>query len=98
MSASSIGNVRIIDAAQTAIAPIAPRKTTILVGFLVLGASIGTGYVFASNWLRRGLRNSEDLEKVGLPVFATINFSKEGRTDRDGKGFLEILAVGVQRI
>ena len=93
MRASSIGNVRIIDPAQTAPRPIAPRKSLILALSLVLGMLFGVGFVLVTNWMRRGLKSSEELEKIGLPVFATINYSKVGFEARTARHFLDILAI-----
>lgn len=87
LRASTIGNVRIVDGASAAPLPIAPRKSLILALSLVLGAMVGIGIVLVRNWMRKGIQDPSELEKLGLPVFATINYSKDANTDgrRDGK-------------
>lgn len=93
LRASSIGNVRIIDHATTQPNAIAPRKTMILALSLVLGEMIGAGLVLLRNWLRKGIQDSSELEKLGLPVFATINYNKMADTGTRRQGKLPILAV-----
>lgn len=93
LRASNIGNVRIIDSARTARLAIAPRKSLILALSLGLGSMAGLGYILIRNWLRQGVRGADQLEKIGLPVFATINFSPVGFNVRHGHHFLPILAI-----
>lgn len=93
LRASSIGNVRIIDSARTAQYAIAPRKSLILALSLVLGGLAGMGHIVIRNWRRQGVRGADQLEKLGLPVFATINFSPVGFEARKGHHFLPILAI-----
>ena len=75
LRASSIGNVRIIDNAVTAQFPIAPRKSLILALSLVLGGMAGLAYVLIRNLLNKGVQSTDQLERLGLSVFATINFA-----------------------
>lgn len=94
LQASTIGNVRIIDSAQAAIAPIAPKRSLILALSLLLGAMGGVGFVLLRDWMRKGVQGSQELEQAGLPVFATINYSPYAdhiRTRRHGR--LPILAI-----
>ncbi|MGL5011441.1 MAG: polysaccharide biosynthesis tyrosine autokinase, partial [Paracoccaceae bacterium] len=93
LRASSIGSVRIIDTARTAPKAIAPRKSSIAFLSLTIGAVLGVGFVLLRGWLRKGIQGAEDLEKLGIPVFATINFSRSEPTARKAKGALPILAV-----
>lgn len=93
LRASTIGNVRIVDPASASPSPVAPRKPLILALSMVLGAMAGIGIVLVRNWMRKGVQDPSELEQFGLPVFATINYSKEGDTEgrRDGK--MAILAL-----
>jgi len=93
LRASSIGNVRIIDSARTAQSAIAPRKSLILAMALALGGMAGVAYTLMRNWLRKGVQGVAELEKLGLSVFATINYSEAGNESRDARHFLPILAV-----
>lgn len=91
--ASTIGNVRIVDAADPARLPIAPRKSMILVLSLVLGAMAGVAIVLLRSWLRKGVQDAASLEKLGLPVFATINYSRDADTAGKRRGHMPLLAL-----
>ena len=93
LRASSIGNVRIIDTARTSRFAIAPRKPIILALATIAGLMSGTALVLIRNWQRKGIQSSAELEKVGLPVFATINYSPIGAAIRGSRAFLPILAI-----
>ncbi|WP_279391869.1 GNVR domain-containing protein, partial [Shimia aestuarii] len=67
--------VRILDTAHATPQPIAPRKSMILGLCLVLGALLGAAFVLVRNALHRGIQSSEQIENLGIPVFATINKS-----------------------
>jgi len=73
LRASNIGNVRIVDTARAEEIPVAPRKALILALAGLLGLILGTGIVLARSYLRKSVNGSEDLEALGLPVFATLN-------------------------
>ena len=93
LRASSIGSVRIIDTARTAPKAIAPRKSIIVMMSLVLGGVLGTAYIILRGWLTKGVRGQDELEKLGKPVFATINFATGGGPARRGRGPHPILAL-----
>ena len=93
LRASSIGSVRIIDMAQASALPISPRKGRVLALSALLGLMIGTGLVLGRHMLRRGVRGGEELEKIGMPVFATVNFSPDAINHRRTKGRLPIMAI-----
>ncbi len=92
LRASTIGNVRIVDRASATPLPIAPRKALILALSLVLGGIFGIAIVLIRNWMRKGIQDPAQLEKFGLPVFATINYSKAADTEGRRDGNLPILA------
>lgn len=73
LSASQIGSVRIIDDAATKTRAVAPKSAQILGLSLVLGLVAGAGAVLTRNWLRRGINSVAEIERLGVPVFATIN-------------------------
>ena len=76
--ASTVGNVRIID---TAIvdrnAPVAPRKTLIVVMGTLLGGLAGVVLVFIKRAIYRGVESADEIESSGLSVFASVPFSDE---------------------
>ena len=93
LRASSIGNVRVVDDASGTPNAIAPRKSLILGLGLMLGGLGGIALVLVTNWLRKGVKDAGQLENLGLPVFATINYSKDADTGGRRKGNFPILAI-----
>jgi tyrosine-protein kinase Etk/Wzc len=93
LRASTIGNVRIVDPAAAGPMPIAPRKASILTLAMVLGGMAGIALVLIRNWMRKGVQDGSELEKLGLPVFATINYNKAADTDGKRQGKLPIFAL-----
>ncbi len=84
--ASKIGSVRIIDMAQAEDLPIAPRGSLILALGMLLGGMVGVALVFVRAWQRRGVQGAEQIEQLGLPVFATVNYVAEFDMTRRKKG------------
>ncbi|TKA96245.1 polysaccharide biosynthesis tyrosine autokinase [Cereibacter changlensis] len=93
LRASSIGSVRIIDTAQASADPIAPRKGRTLALAAILGLVVGVGLVLLRHMTRRGVKGGEELDRIGLPVFATINYSNDAANHRSIRGTLPILAI-----
>jgi len=91
--ASTVGSVRIIDTAYSDGGRIAPRTNRILMVHLLTGLVIGIGGVLLRRAIRRGIRGAQEIEKAGLPVFATVNFSPDAANLRKGKGTLPIFAL-----
>ena len=90
LQASTIGNVRIIDPARVAEAPVSPKKSLMLAISLVLGVNVGVAFVFLRSFLRKGIRDAEQLEKAGIPVFATLALSADVKVNPRGRGPLPI--------
>jgi tyrosine-protein kinase Etk/Wzc len=93
LKASTIGNVRIVDTARTAPNPIEPRKMQIIAMNLLLGGFLGIGFVFLRQWLRRGVQSAEQIDALGLLVFATINVAPQAENAHKRKGAIPILAL-----
>ncbi|ETD76437.1 polysaccharide biosynthesis tyrosine autokinase [Rhodobacter capsulatus] len=93
VQASTVGSVRIIDTAYASDIKVAPRAGRILTVSLLLGLVLGAATVFGRRLLNRGIRGAQELEKLGLPVFATVNFSPEAANHRRRKGALPIMAL-----
>ncbi|MDX5413124.1 MAG: Wzz/FepE/Etk N-terminal domain-containing protein, partial [Rhodobacterales bacterium] len=93
LKASTIGNVRIVDTARTAPEPIEPRRARIVAMNLLLGGLIGIGFVFLRQWLRRGVQSAEQIDALGLLVFATINVAPQAENAHKRKGAIPILAL-----
>ena len=73
--ASTVGDVRIIDNAETANAPVAPKKTLIIAASLLLGLIISVGLVLLKALLHHGIENPEQLEELGMNVYASVPLS-----------------------
>ena len=101
--ASTVGNVRIIDTAIVdRSAPVAPRKSLIVVLGTLLGGLAGVVLVLIKRAIYRGVESADAIEQVGLPVFASVPFSREqqrwdeifndGKKAHRGKQSLRVLA------
>ncbi|HCB1497644.1 tyrosine-protein kinase Etk/Wzc [Klebsiella oxytoca] len=73
---SAIGYVRIIDNAVTQPKTIKPKKALILLVGIILGGMISIGLVLLRVFLRRGLESPEQLEEIGVNVYASIPVSE----------------------
>jgi tyrosine-protein kinase Etk/Wzc len=84
---SAIGNVRIIDNAVTQPKPVKPKKILILLIGIILGVMVSTGVVLL-RVLRRGIETPEQLEELGINVYASIpvaeTFTKSVVQKKDG--------------
>lgn len=74
---SAIGNVRIIDDAVTQPIPVKPKKVLIVLAGMIFGAMISVGVVLLRVFLRRGIESPEQLEEIGINVYASIPVSEE---------------------
>ncbi len=93
LRAGTVGNVRLIDTADVDLRnPVRPQKALIIVIATLLGAFVAIALVLFRKALNRGVANPNDLEKLGLPVYAAIPFStiqkeldqKTSRKERGG--------------
>ncbi|MBT2145168.1 MULTISPECIES: polysaccharide biosynthesis tyrosine autokinase [unclassified Rhodanobacter] len=74
--AGTVGNVRIIDKAAVDITrPVWPRRMIVVLGGALLGGFVALVYVFIRQMLNRGIEDPAVIEKIGLPVYATIPIS-----------------------
>jgi tyrosine-protein kinase Etk/Wzc len=73
--ASTVGNVRIIDPAATQINPVAPRKAIILIFSMLLGGMLSVGFVLLKSFIHKGIESPEELEELGINVYASIPLS-----------------------
>ncbi|QGX92340.1 polysaccharide biosynthesis tyrosine autokinase [Tatumella sp. TA1] len=73
---SAIGNVRIIDDAVTAPQPVKPKKVIVVLIGAVLGGFISVGLVLLRVLLRRGIESPEQLEELGINVYASVPVSE----------------------
>ncbi|HCI6838381.1 polysaccharide biosynthesis tyrosine autokinase [Klebsiella quasipneumoniae] len=73
---SAIGNVRIVDDAVAQPQPVKPKKVIVLLVGLLLGALISVSLVLLRVFLRRGIESPEELEEIGINVYASIPVSE----------------------
>ena len=84
MRAGTVGNVRLIDAADVDMRnPVKPKKPLIVLIATLLGGILAVGYVLFRKALNRGVENPDDIEKLGLPVYASIPFSSLQKVEDD---------------
>lgn len=69
---SAIGNVRIIDNAITLPQPVKPKKVIIVLLGIIFGSMLSIGLVLLRVLLRRGIESPEQLEEIGINVYASI--------------------------
>lgn len=73
---SAIGNVRIIDNAVAQPKPVKPKKVIVLLVGIILGTMVSVGLVLLRVFLRRGIESPEQLEELGINVYASIPVSE----------------------
>ena len=76
MKASTVGNVRIIDDAVVAPAPVKPKKDLVIALAGVLGLMLSAAYVLGAGLLHRGIETPDQLEEQGIPVYAAVPLSE----------------------
>lgn len=74
---SAIGNVRIIDSAVTETKPVKPKKILVLLIGFIFGIVFSIGLVLFRVFLRRGIDSPEQLEEIGINVYASIPVSED---------------------
>lgn len=92
LRAGSVGSVRVVDMAAADPSAIAPRKWLVLALGVMSGAMLGSALVLFKKWMHKGIQDDFELEQPGLPVLATINFSKVADRNSRRHGKLPILA------
>ncbi|WP_270834200.1 polysaccharide biosynthesis tyrosine autokinase [Aeromonas sp. QDB07] len=77
MKAGTIGNVRIIDDAAVETRAVKPKKPLIVVLATLLGGMLSVGLILVRAAFHRGVESPEQLEEMGLSVYATIPYSED---------------------
>lgn len=73
---SAIGNVRIIDNAITEPDPVKPKKVLVVAIGIILGLFVSISLVLVKVFLRRGIESPEQLEEIGVNVYASVPVSE----------------------
>lgn len=77
LRAGTVGNVRVVDKAIVDITnPVEPRKLLIIAISLFMGGVLAIALVLLKSILNKSIESIEDVEKIGLPVYASIPFSR----------------------
>ncbi|EME3968081.1 polysaccharide biosynthesis tyrosine autokinase [Vibrio fluvialis] len=72
VKAGTVGNVRILDKAQTFAKPVKPKTALIVLLSTLLGGMLSLVFVLVKAALHRGVENPDDIEQIGLSVYASI--------------------------
>jgi len=75
--ASTVGNVRIIDDARTLSQPVKPQKVMIVFITTLLGSMLAIGGVLLRTAFHRGVESVDQIESLGISVYASIPLSEE---------------------
>ncbi|MBX8488169.1 polysaccharide biosynthesis tyrosine autokinase [Pseudomonas cichorii] len=78
LRAGSIGNVRVIDNADTNVErPVKPMKTLIVLIATLLGGLVAVSIIFVRQAFYRGVESAEFIENIGMPVYASLPYSRQ---------------------
>lgn len=72
VKASTVGNVRILDKAEAYTRAIKPKKALVVILATLLGFMIGIALTLLRAALHRGVESPEQIEQLGLPVYASV--------------------------
>ena len=75
LKAGTVGNVRILDTAQAYSKAVKPKKSLIVVLATLLGGMLAVAVVLVRAALHKGVENPDEIEALGLPVYASIPMS-----------------------
>lgn len=93
LKAGAVGNARLIDEASVLSKPVKPRRFLITIISALWGGLLIGLFVLIKNSLGRPIESSNDLEKLGSPIYAVVPKSKvQTRLDRNSETKSSILA------
>ncbi|HDY7675684.1 TPA: polysaccharide biosynthesis tyrosine autokinase [Vibrio vulnificus] len=72
IKAGTVGNVRILDEAQSYAKPVKPKKSLSVVLATLLGGMLSVALVLVKAALHRGVENPDEIEQIGLSVYASV--------------------------
>ena len=82
IAASPLSQAQLVEAATPPLEPSAPNKRLLLAGGLVLGLLLGVLLAALQELLASGVRSRRDLERIGLPLLASVPLHRRRRTGR----------------
>ncbi|MCZ4310099.1 MULTISPECIES: polysaccharide biosynthesis tyrosine autokinase [Vibrio] len=72
IKAGTVGNVRILDDAQAYTHAVKPKKPLIVLLATLLGGMLSVSLVFLKAAFHRGIESPDQIEQIGLPVYAAV--------------------------
>ncbi|MCR9940597.1 polysaccharide biosynthesis tyrosine autokinase [Vibrio owensii] len=72
IKAGTVGNVRIIDSAQSYAIPVKPKKPLIVVLATLLGGMVAVAFVLIKTAFHRGVTSPDEIEQTGISVYASV--------------------------
>ncbi|TQI81032.1 tyrosine-protein kinase Etk/Wzc [Serratia fonticola] len=75
IKAGTVGNIRIVDRAETTLKPVKPQKMLIVILAVLMGSVLSIAAVLLRTAFHRGINGSDVLEKHGINVYATVPLS-----------------------
>ncbi|WP_038891942.1 polysaccharide biosynthesis tyrosine autokinase [Vibrio campbellii] len=72
IKAGTVGNVRIIDSAQSYAIPVKPKKPLIVVLATLLGGMVAVVFVLVKTAFHRGVNSPDEIEQTGISVYASV--------------------------
>ncbi|OEF93223.1 polysaccharide biosynthesis tyrosine autokinase [Vibrio tasmaniensis] len=72
IKAGTVGNVRILDDAQVYAHAVKPKKPLIVALATLLGGMLSVALVFVKAAFHRGVESPDQIEQIGLPVYAAV--------------------------
>ncbi|SEG75295.1 tyrosine-protein kinase Etk/Wzc [Vibrio hangzhouensis] len=72
LKAGTVGNVRIVDMAQSYTHPVKPKKPLIVVLATLLGGMLSVAFALVKAAFHKGLESADEIEAIGMPVYANI--------------------------
>lgn len=81
--ASTVDKAQVIDAAESSIRPISPKKKIVALIALVLGIAIPAAWIYVKNLLRFRIEGRNDLQKLTpLPILSDIFIDPKAKSKR----------------
>ncbi|MFS1909697.1 polysaccharide biosynthesis tyrosine autokinase [Vibrio sp. 10N.286.48.B7] len=72
IKAGTVGNVRILDTAQSYTHAVKPKKQVIVAIAMLAGLMLAIGIVLVRALLHKGVEAPDEIEAIGLPVYASV--------------------------
>ncbi|GAD90084.1 tyrosine-protein kinase Wzc [Vibrio halioticoli NBRC 102217] len=95
VKASTVGNVRILDKAASNGLAVKPKKPLIAVLATLIGGMLSVAFVLLRAAFHRGVESPDQIEEIGMSVYATI--PKSEQQDKIDKSYHKLRKSGKKR-